>query len=286
MIDTERLDPPVRGGGVLEFDDPELARIVVHAVQAAAQGLSRSEAADLSGRLDALTRFSSVIVTQMAASMIERFVSGWRDSRSRPSGEPRSAHSTEADPPVPAPGPAAKPERITFDEIVQRAVSSRSGTATSPSRTPSSSPGGAPTIETIKGGEMTLLRYLDPQRISRWHTPSGRDEELLTSDQLAARVGLKTRQSVHNWLRQGRVIGWRGAKRQYLFPADQIDERGRPLTGLEPILDHFGDGYAAWVWLTTPLSALDGQKPLQLLRSGERDRVMAAVQGDLQGDFG
>lgn len=58
------------------------------------------------------------------------------------------------------------------------------------------------------------------------------------------------------------------------------------MTGLEPITAHFGNGYAAWVWLTTPLPALDGQKPLQLLRSGEPDRVMVAVQGDLQGDFG
>jgi hypothetical protein len=187
---------------------------------------------------------------------------------------------------VPAHAPAAKSGSITFDQIVDLAISLLSGTPTPPSVVASFSPGGAPTIETITGDEMRLLRYPDPQMISRWHTPSGGDEELLTSDQLAARMGLKTRQSVHNWLRQRRVIGWRGAKRQYVFPADQIDERGRPLTGLEPIFAHFGDGYAAWVWLTTPLPALDGQEPLQLLRTGERDRVMVAVQGDMQGDFG
>ena len=28
---------------------------------------------------------------------------------------------------------------------------------------------------------------------------------------LAARVGLKTRQSVHDWLKKGRIVGWRGA---------------------------------------------------------------------------
>lgn len=273
----------VRGRGAIEFDGTELAS----KVHAAAQGLSQTEVADLSELLDALVRILSAMVTELSASPAETIASGGRDRGSRSAAEPRREHAMETDPPAPAHGLVTKRERITFDEIVQYAISLLSGTSTAPSRVPSFSPGGAPTIETIAGEEMTLLRNLDPQRISRWHTPSGDgDEELLTSDQLAARVGLKTRQSVHNWLRQRRVIGWLGAKRQYLFPAGQIDERGRPLTGLEPILAHFGDGYAAWAWLTTPLPALDGRKPLQLLRSGERDQVIAAVQGDLQGDFG
>ena len=283
MNDTEKSElSHVSGGGVLEVAGPELAS----RVHAAAQGLSRSELADLSERLGALVWVLGLVAAKLSASLVETTASGGRDSGSRPVAEPRWAHTTEPDLPAPTRAPTARPERITVDEIVHYANSLLSGAAPSPSRIPNTPPGGAPAIETIAGEEMTLLRYLDPQRISRWHTPSGSDEELLTSDQLAARVGLKTRQSVHNWLRQRRVIGWRGAKRQYVFPADQLDERGRPVTGLEPILAHFGDGYAAWVWLTTPLPALDGQKPLQLLRSGERDRVMAAVQGDMQGDFG
>ena len=31
----------------------------------------------------------------------------------------------------------------------------------------------------------------------------------------------------------------------------------------------FDDGYAAWVWLTTPLPSLDGTTPLTLLAEGE-----------------
>ena len=108
---------------------------------------------------------------------------------------------------------------------------------------------------------------------------------MLTSDQLAARVGLKTRQSVHEWLRKGKIIGWRGAKRGYVFPAEQIDERCRPLSGLDQIVPRFGDGYAAWHWLTTPRPSLNGAKPLVLMRRGETERVTAAAKGDLQGDF-
>lgn len=112
-----------------------------------------------------------------------------------------------------------------------------------------------------------------------------KEENLLTSDELAARVGLKTRQSVHDWLRKGKIVGWRGAKRGYVFPKGQLDERGRPPEGLERITPHFDGGYTVWFWLTTPRNSLDGVEPLTLLRKGEIDRVLDAAIGDRQGDF-
>ena len=110
-------------------------------------------------------------------------------------------------------------------------------------------------------------------------------ETLLTSDELAERVGLKTRQSVHDWLKKGRIVGWRGARRGHVFPAGQLDERGQPFEGLDRVAGLFGDGYTVWVWLTTELSSLDGAKPLTLLAGGEIDRVVKAAEGDRQGDF-
>ena len=59
-----------------------------------------------------------------------------------------------------------------------------------------------------------------------------------------------------------------------------------PVDGLERIVPFFGDGYAAWIWLTTPRPSLDGVEPLVLLNQGECDRVIAAAAGDMQGDFG
>ncbi len=97
---------------------------------------------------------------------------------------------------------------------------------------------------------------------------------LLTSDELAERVGLRTRQSVHDWLKRDRIVGWRGARRGHVFLAAQLEERGRPL-----------DGHAAWAWLTTELSSLDGATPLTLLAAGETDRVARAAEGERQGDF-
>ena len=51
------------------------------------------------------------------------------------------------------------------------------------------------------------------------------DEEVLNSNEIAARLGLRSRQSVHDWLRKGKIVGWQTAKRGYMFPVRQLDER-------------------------------------------------------------
>ena len=141
------------------------------------------------------------------------------------------------------------------------------------------------TVGTIAGAEPEIADAAQAQRQLSARTREGTRETLLTSDELAARAGLKTRQSVHDWLKKGKIVGWRGAKRGYVFPAEQFDARGRPLAGLASVVGQFGDGYAAWVWLTTPRPSLDGARPLTLLAGGEIDRVANAAEGDRQGDF-
>ena len=140
-------------------------------------------------------------------------------------------------------------------------------------------------IESIAGATPVLDGDKESRERLDARTKKGRETGLLTSDGLAERAGLKTRQSIHDWLKKGRVLGWEGAKRGLVFPEGQLDERGRPLKGIDLIAELFPDGYAAWVWLTTPLRALDGTTPLSLLRKGEVDRVVAAARGDAQGDF-
>ena len=144
---------------------------------------------------------------------------------------------------------------------------------------------GRPEVETIVGAEPVHVGAEEAAGRMAGRTREGAPEALLTSDELAARVGLKTRQSVHDWLKKGRIVGWRGAKRGYVFPADQFDDRGRPLQGLDRVVGLFGDGYAAWVWLTTNRPSLDGAMPLTLLVGGEIDRVAKVAEGDRQGDF-
>ena len=145
--------------------------------------------------------------------------------------------------------------------------------------------GTRPGIETIAGAEPDRVDAGEADRRLTARTREGSRETLLTSDELAVRTGLKTRQSVHDWLKKGKIVGWRGAKRGYVFPAAQFDDRDRLLAGLERVVRQFDDGYAAWVWLTTGRASLDGAKPLTLLAGGEIDRVAKAAEGDKQGDF-
>jgi hypothetical protein len=64
------------------------------------------------------------------------------------------------------------------------------------------------------------------------------------------------------------------------------DLHGQPPRGFDRITQLFdGDDSATWYWLTVPNDALDGEKPLALLHKGEADRVEAAAEGYLQGDF-
>ena len=140
-------------------------------------------------------------------------------------------------------------------------------------------------VETIAGPSVPAADAAEADRRLAARSRGGAPETLLTSEELAARTGLRTRQSVHDWRRKGRIVGWQNARRGYVFPAEQLDGRNRPLAGLDRVAVLFGDGYAAWVWLTTPRPSLDGAPPLALLARGEVERVAEAAQGDRQGDF-
>ena len=140
-------------------------------------------------------------------------------------------------------------------------------------------------VETIAGPALSTVDADEADRRLAARTRGGVAETLLTSEELAARIGLRTRQSVHDWRRKGRIVGWQNARRGYVFPSGQLDDRNRPLAGLDRVTALFADGYSAWVWLTTPRPALDGAEPLTLLARGEVERVAEAVQGDRQGDF-
>ena len=173
--------------------------------------------------------------------------------------------------------PGAVAELVAHPDAVQSALAVAADAL--------SAKGLAGDVEIIRGAQPRRIDAEEADRRIGARTRPGRKEDLLTSEELAGRAGLKTRQSIHDWLKKGRIVGWQAAKRGYVFPAGQLDDRGRPLKGLDRIVLNFEDGYAVWVWLTTPLVSFDGAPPLALLRKGEIDRVAAAAEGDAQGDF-
>ena len=90
-------------------------------------------------------------------------------------------------------------------------------------------------VEMIAGSASTTVDANEAERRLAARTRGGAPEDLLTSEELAARAGLRTRQSVHDWRRKGRIVGWQNARRGYVFPAAQLDERNRPLAGLDRV---------------------------------------------------
>lgn len=141
-----------------------------------------------------------------------------------------------------------------------------------------------PVLEVIGGEAGTLLDESESAKQLAERTARGPAVDVLTSDAFADRAGV-TRPTVHQWLKRGRIVGWPRAKRGYLFPLAQLDERGRPYAGIDRVVVHFPDGYAAWQWLTSTTAALNGATPLSRLRKGLVDEVEAAAIGHEQGDF-
>ena len=64
-------------------------------------------------------------------------------------------------------------------------------------------------VAVIEGAEPRLVDGSRRRHRIAKRTRTGPKEDLLTSTQFAALAGLKTRQSVHDWLRKGRIIGCR-----------------------------------------------------------------------------
>ncbi len=75
------------------------------------------------------------------------------------------------------------------------------------------------------------------------------------------------------------------ARTRKMKKAGHFNEHEQP-EGFDRITELFGNADAARHWLTVPNDALDGAKPLALLRKGKIARVEAAATGYLQGDFG
>ena len=140
-------------------------------------------------------------------------------------------------------------------------------------------------VETIAGPVLPTVDATEADRRLSARARDGAPERLPTSEELAAPTGLRTRHTVHDGRRKGRIVGWQNARRGYVFPAEQLDGRNRPLPGLDRVAGLFADGYAAWIWLTTPRPSLAGSPPLALLARGEVERVAEAASGDRQGDF-
>lgn len=87
-----------------------------------------------------------------------------------------------------------------------------------------------------------------------------------------------SRSTLHHWQKLGRVVGLLKGTRKHVFPLAQFVD-GRPVEGLDDVLRIIRFPRTAWRWLTMDKPSIGGS-PLELLKQGNRDKVIAAAERD------
>jgi Protein of unknown function (DUF2384) len=87
------------------------------------------------------------------------------------------------------------------------------------------------------------------------------------------------RSTLHNWQKQGAVIGVLVGTRKHAFPREQFID-GRPVAGLAPLVQTIGDTRTAWRWLREPNPGLSGKTPLSRLKAGEMEVVLELARSN------
>lgn len=107
-------------------------------------------------------------------------------------------------------------------------------------------------------------------------------EGTLSADEAARTLGI-TRQAVDKRRRANTLLAVREGS-DWRYPACQFDQ-GEVLSGIADVVHGFSavGPWAALDFLLAPDTVLEGKTPLQLLRSGDRDRVRHLVRAG-QGD--
>lgn len=85
--------------------------------------------------------------------------------------------------------------------------------------------------------------------------------DMLSAEDFARLIGV-TREAVRQKLKRREVLGLQGAKRGVRYPAWQLTDEGRILTGLRELYGFFGDSaWAVFRFLVEPAAALGGRTP-------------------------
>lgn len=109
----------------------------------------------------------------------------------------------------------------------------------------------------------------------------------LSDAEFAAHLGLGSRETVRQYRKSGRIFAWRKDSRSYRYPAWQIYRKAL-LPGLSEVLDVLisekdMSPFSTACHFLTPKIGLDEARPLDLLREGKVDEVVADARryGDI-----
>ena len=106
---------------------------------------------------------------------------------------------------------------------------------------------------------------------------------LLDMRQAQQLLGVGSRQAVHDLIQRHRLLAVFTQDRRTLIPSFQFAESGRPHEAIPPILRIFAEaeatGWTVASWFTTPSTDLDGQTPLDWIRTdGDLATVLDAAR--------
>ena len=94
-----------------------------------------------------------------------------------------------------------------------------------------------------------------------------------------------SRPTVYDWLKKGRLIGWkRGSKQGWVIPAEQIVGPERIVDGIDEVLKEIGDAELAWDFLSNPWPFTGNlARPIEKLIEGDDSarQVVDAASGYL-----
>jgi len=109
--------------------------------------------------------------------------------------------------------------------------------------------------------------------------------DMLTGEDFARLVGM-SRMAVHKKLKKQQILGIEGAKRGVRYPKWQLDDEGRPISGLAELLPKFGDQtWAAYRFLRQQHPGLGNLTALSALKAGKKRAVLEAADTVISGDF-
>ena len=126
----------------------------------------------------------------------------------------------------------------------------------------------------LEAGRRRLADYATPTRLEEW---AG---QVAGPGDIEKMFGTK-RSTLHDWHKRGAVIGLLKGERKHVFPLAQFVD-GRPVEGMGRITAIIGNPRTAWLWLTRQHVSETGETPLDRLKAGRVDEVVA----DAEFDFG
>lgn len=130
---------------------------------------------------------------------------------------------------------------------------------------------GVPAPIDLNEGKRRLAAFAEPMRLEDWAGPVAGPAEIEKT------FGTK-RSTLHDWQRRGAVIGLLKGERKHVFPLAQFVD-GRPVEGMAQVTGIISNPRVAWQWLIRTKSEM-GTTPLDLMKSGRLDEVLAAAGRD------